>query len=130
MVEALGDRLKTFSDIVRLGRYFFAEELTHDPDAVKKRLRKEGVPAMLEGLRTLLETTEPYDLATLEQAVQDFAESRGIKMGDVVNPLRVAVTGQGVGPGLYDCLVILGRETCVRRVGETLAMLGDFPRPC
>ena len=44
-------------------------------------------------------------------------------MGDVVNPLRVAVTGQGVGPGLYDCLVILGRDVCRSRIGQTLEML-------
>ena len=45
-------------------------------------------------------------------------------MGDVVNPLRVATTGQGVGPGLYDCLVILGRESCRARIAQTLEMLG------
>jgi glutamyl-tRNA synthetase len=44
-------------------------------------------------------------------------------MGQVVNPLRVATTGQGVGPGLYDCLVILGRESCRARIASTLAML-------
>ena len=44
------------------------------------------------------------------------AERTGRKMGDVVNPLRVAVTGQGVGPGLYDCLVILGRDACQSRI--------------
>ncbi len=90
---------------------------------MKKRLRKEGVPAMLAELDMVLATTEPYDLATLEKAVHDYAERSGRKMGDVVNPLRVAVTGQGVGPGLYDCLVILGRETCRGRIGQTLEML-------
>ncbi len=43
VIVALGDRLKVFSDILKLGRYFFASELTYEPDAVKKRLRKEGV---------------------------------------------------------------------------------------
>ena len=105
---ALGDRLKVFSDILKLGRFFFTETLTYDPDAVKKRLRKEGVPAMLAELDQVLAEVEPFDLATLEKAVHDYAEQSGRKMGDVVNPLRVAVTGQGVGPGLYDCLVILG----------------------
>lgn len=123
VVEALGDRLKTFSDIVKLGRYFFTETLTHDPDAVKKRLKKDGVQGMLAELRDELAKVEPYDLATLEATVHNFAEIRGIKMGDVVNPLRVAITGQGVGPGLYDCLVILGRDGCTRRIGETLDML-------
>ena len=125
VVEALGDRLKVFSDIVRLGRYFFAEEIAHDPDAVKKRLRKEHVPAMLEELSGVLATVEPYDLPSLETAVHDYAEERGIKMGDVVNPLRVAVTGQAVGPGLYDCLSLIGRDKCRERIARTLAMLAE-----
>jgi len=123
VLGALGDRLKVFSDILKLGRYFFTDELTHDPDAVKKRLRKEGVAEMLGELDTVLGEVEPYDLATLEAAVHAYAEKSGRKMGDVVNPLRVATTGQGVGPGLYDCLVILGRETCRRRIAQTVAML-------
>src|SRR5205807_9074604 len=100
VIEALGDPLKVFSDILALGRYFFTETLTHDPDAVKKRLRKEGVPELLRGLDTVLAEVEPYDVPTLERAVHEFAEARGLSMGNVVNPLRVATTGQGVGPGL------------------------------
>lgn len=48
-------------------------------------------------------------------------------MGNVVNPLRVAVTGQAVGPGLYDCLVILGEKTCRERIEATLTMLEQKP---
>jgi glutamyl/glutaminyl-tRNA synthetase len=123
VLAALGDRLKVFSDILKLGRFFFCGELTFDPDAVKKRLSKDGVPGMLAELGALIATVEPYDLATLEKAVHDYAEKSGRKMGDVVNPLRVAVTGQGVGPGLYDCLVILGREVCQSRIAQALEML-------
>jgi glutamyl-tRNA synthetase len=127
VIVALGDRLKIFSDIVKLGRYFFTDDITHEPDAVKKRLRKEGVPKMLAEMGEILAKIEPYDLAGLEKAVHEYGDSHGLKMGDVVNPLRVAVTGQAVGPGLYDCLVILGRETCVRRIGETVKMLEVSP---
>lgn len=123
VITALGDRLKTFSDMIKLGRYFFTETMSYDPDAVKKRLRKEGVPAMLGELSELLASAEPYHADVLERAVHDYAERTGRKMGDVVNPLRVAVTGQGVGPGLYDCLVILGRDVCRERIAGTLAML-------
>ncbi len=123
VLVALGDRLKVFSDILKLGRFFFTETPGYDPDAVKKRLRKQGVPAMLAELDQVLAQTDPYDEATLEKAVHDYAERTGRKMGDVVNPLRVAVTGQGVGPGLYDCLVILGRESCRARIGQALEML-------
>jgi glutamyl-tRNA synthetase len=123
VIGALGDRLKVFSDILTLGRYFFTETLTHDPDAVKKRLKKEGVAKMLLELDEVLAKAEPYDLATLEKAVHAYAESHGHPMGQVVNPLRVATTGQGVGPGLYDCLVILGRDSCRARIAATVAML-------
>jgi glutamyl-tRNA synthetase len=129
VLEALGDRLKVFSDILKLGRFFFTETLTHDPDAVKKRLLKEGVPALLAELDSVLAQAEPFDLATLEKAVHDYAERAGRKLGDVVNPLRVAVTGQGIGPGLYDCLVILGRETCRARIRQALELLRDSSRP-
>ena len=125
VIHALGDRLKVFSDILKLGRYFFTPDLSYEPDAVKKRLRKDHVPAMLEELDAVLADVEPFDLATLEKAVHDYAERSGRKMGDVVNPLRVATTGQGVGPGLYDCLHILGRETCRARIKQTLAMLSE-----
>jgi glutamyl-tRNA synthetase len=123
VLHALGDRLKVFSDILKLGRFFFAREMVFEPEAVKKRLRKEGVVAMLAELDGLLAAVEPFDVSTLEKTVHDYAERTVRKMGDVVNPLRVAVTGQGVGPGLYDCLFILGRDDCRSRIGLTLEML-------
>jgi len=127
VILALGDRLKVFSDILKLGRFFFTEELVHDPDAVKKRLRKDTVPALLAELDAVLAEVEPYDLGTLEKAIHAYAERSGRKMGDVVNPLRVATTGQAVGPGLYDCLFILGRATCRARIAQTLDLLRAEP---
>ena len=123
VIVALGDRLKVFSDILKLGRFFFTDAFELDPEAVKKRLRKEGVASMLAELELVLAQVEPYDVANLEKSVHDYAERTGRKMGDVVNPLRVAATGQGVGPGLYDCLFILGRATVLSRIGQTLEKL-------
>lgn len=125
VITALGDRLKVFSDILSLARYFFTETLTFDPDAVKKRLRKDGVPALLKQLDELLGQVEPYDVPTLEKALHDFGQSNSIPMGQIVNPLRVATTGQGVGPGLYDCLAILGREACRARITAALDLLAS-----
>ncbi len=123
VIAALGDRLKVFSDILSLGRYFFTETIAFEPDAVKKRLRKEGVPVILEQMSEVLATVEPFDVATLENAVHAYAESHGLGLGLVVNALRVATTGQGVGPGLYDCLAILGRDVCRSRIAVTRGML-------
>ncbi len=123
VILALGDRLKVFSDILKLGRYFFTEAPVYDADAVKKRLRKEGVPEMLRHLDAMLAAVEPFDILTLEAATHAFGEAHELSLGNVVNPLRVATTGQAVGPGLYDCLAILGRDACRSRIAATLAML-------
>ncbi len=123
VITALGDRLKIASDIIKLGRYFFEAEISYDPAAVKKRLKKEGVPEILKDLKTLLSEVETFDEATLEPAIKQYVESNDVPLGKVVNAIRVATTGQGVGPGLYDCLVILGREACIDRVDKTLIML-------
>jgi nondiscriminating glutamyl-tRNA synthetase len=123
VITALGDRLKVFADVLKLGRFFFTDTLAYDADAVKKRLRKDGVAVMLEDLDLVLAQVEPFDLASLEAAVHTYAERTGRKMGDVVNPLRVAITGQGVGPGLYECLAILGRDACRARIRQTVEML-------
>jgi len=129
VIDALGDRLKVYSDILTLGRYFFTAELTYDPAAVKKRLKKDGVPQLLTELDQVLAEQEPYTVAALEVAVHDYTESHGQTMGTVVNALRVATTGQGVGPGLYDCLAILGRDVCRARIAQTLTMLQNSEPP-
>ncbi|MFO0959341.1 MAG: glutamate--tRNA ligase [Isosphaeraceae bacterium] len=124
VINALGDRLKVFSDILKQGRFFFTDALNFDPEAVKKRLRKPAaVPEILADVTALLTEAEPYDAPALESSLHAYGEKSGRKMGDIVNAVRVAITGQGVGPGLYDCLVILGRDDCRRRIAETLKML-------
>ena len=50
-----------------------------------------------------------------------FIESAGIKIGDIVHTLRVAVTGKSVGPGVYDCLALVGRDSCLARIDRALA---------
>jgi glutamyl-tRNA synthetase len=123
VLQALGDRLKVFSDIVKLGRFFFEKDVRHDPAAVKKRLMKSGAQALLDDLKRLLAEVEPFELDALEHAVHDYAERSGRKLGDVVNALRVATTGQAIGPGLYDCLVILGRDACLRNLEKARSLL-------
>ncbi len=56
----------------------------------------------------------------LEAALQAFIAEQGIKIGDIIHAIRVATTGKAVGAGLYDCLEILGKETCLTRIDRAL----------
>jgi glutamyl-tRNA synthetase len=64
----------------------------------------------------------PWDTASLETAVRDFAEARGLKLGQAAQPLRAALTGSTASPPIFDVMAVLGR-------GESLARLADASNP-
>ncbi len=98
------------------------DKLTYDEKAFDKRVRNAPEAAdLLTRLKTVLTTTEPFDAVTLEPALKAFVERAGLQMGNIVHPLRVALTGKGVGFGLFDTMAILGRAACLARIDRVLA---------
>jgi glutamyl-tRNA synthetase len=124
IVEAAGDRLKVAGDILDYDDFFVADsELRYDTGAFEKRIRKpETGRELLQQFRAELGASEPFTVEPLEQLLQEFVQSRGIKAGDIVHAVRVAVTGKAVGFGLFDTLAILGRERCLGRIDRALAL--------
>jgi glutamyl-tRNA synthetase len=84
-------------------------------------LRKDGVQELLTKFRDRLAAVEPFDAKTLESLMHDFMAAEGIKIGQIIHAVRVAVTGQSIGLGLFDTLAILGRERVLRRIERALA---------
>src|SRR5262245_41782131 len=123
IVEAAGDRLKVFGDILAYADFFFQDEIVYDERAFDKNLRKPGAKELLAQFRDVLSTVEPFELQPLERALEQFVEQQAIKTGDIIHALRVATTGKAVGPGLYDCLAILGKQTCLERIDRALARI-------
>jgi nondiscriminating glutamyl-tRNA synthetase len=121
IVEACGERIKLFSDILTYGAFFFRKDPVYDKDALKKRVQKEGTPDLLRKAAAMLKTVEAFDHDTLEKAVQGFCEQHQVKLADINHALRVSTTGVPVGPGLFDCLAILGKEETLRRIDLALA---------
>ena len=122
VITAIGDRLKVFSDILDYREFFVVdEELPYDAKALKQKIQDvPEAPALLAGIRERLATIEPFDAATLDKLVHDFVAEQGIKIGQMIHPLRIAVSGKTVGVGLFDMLAILGRERCLLRIDNTL----------
>jgi glutamyl-tRNA synthetase len=123
VVEACGDRLKLFSDILLYGAPFFHPEPVYDPKAVEKRLAKGDAPALLRAFRGVLATAEPFTTTALEEKLRAFCEQRGVSAGTLIHPLRVSTTGMEVGPGVFDCLEILGKQETLRRIDLGLALV-------
>jgi glutamyl-tRNA synthetase len=121
IVEAAGDRLKVFGDIIAYADFFFVDEVSYDAAAFEKSVRKPGAAELLGKFRAALEQVEPFDAPHLETALHSFVAAEGIKTGDIIHAVRVATTGKAVGPGLYDCLEILGKDACLKRIDSALA---------
>ena len=122
IIAAAGDRLKVAGDILAYADFFFlpTEKLAVDQATFDKHVRKAGAVELLKALRADLSASGDFDPAALERTLHEFIAKRGIKPADIVHAVRVAISGKSVGPGLYDCLAILGRETSLERIDRAI----------
>ena len=79
-------------------------------------------PALLGRLQTALDAVDRWDAEALEDAVRRVADDAGIKLGQVAQPLRAALTGRKTSPGIFDVLELLGREESLGRIADQMAV--------
>ena len=120
IVEALGDRIKVFGDILLQASFFFGEEVSYDEKAFHKRVLAHGAVDKLTAYRAFLAERGAFDAAALERDTQEFLQTHSLGLGDIVHVVRVAVTGSATGPGFFDCLEIVGKERVLRRIDRAL----------
>jgi glutamyl-tRNA synthetase len=122
IVAAAGDRLKVWGDILDYDEMFVADDaLSYDEKAFTKRLAKpDGAAERLAEVRGKLATTGDFTAAGLDALLHAYVEAEGIRMGDVIHALRVAVTGKAVGFGMFETLEILGKDACLSRIDRAL----------
>jgi glutamyl-tRNA synthetase len=117
IVELIRERFHTLKDFSGQGRAYFSDDFDFDEAAVKKNLLKE--PRLRELLPTLadkLEEVEPFTDETSEAALRSFADEAGVKPGLLINASRTMLTGQSVGPSMFEVFKVIGRERAVRRL--------------
>jgi len=108
-------RAHTLRDAAASLDFLFASEVQFDEKAKDKFLSPER-GAQLRPLSTVVAAVEPFDASSLEQAVKAWVEREGLKLGAVAQPARVALTGRTKSPGLFDVMVLLGRERTLARL--------------
>ena len=77
---------------------------------------------MLRALAAALSPLQPFDAAAIDAALRRFAEAAGLKLGQVAQPLRAAVTGSTMSPGIDATLAALGRDETLARIGAVVAV--------
>jgi glutamyl-tRNA synthetase len=117
------ERVIFAEELVSAGDYFFRDPEEYEPKGVEKRWKDDSA-GLVSDYADSLAALPRFDEASLETSLRELAERRGVGAGRVIHPVRLAVSGVSFGPGLFEMLALLGRETVVRRLRRASEVLG------
>ncbi|WP_373058048.1 glutamate--tRNA ligase [Gemmatimonas sp.] len=124
VLELLRVRARLTDEIVQLATTFFGETVEYDTEAIGKQWRDAAVTGdILQATHDRLALLESWEPAAMEEALRKLAEEQGISGGKIFQPLRVALTGKTVSPGIFEVLLYVGREHSLARVAAAVAFL-------
>lgn len=118
-VRTLKPRSKTLLEMAEKSLFYF-KEITYEPEADAKFLVPES-SELLEELLSVLKAVEVFTRDGLERVFSVFIETRRIKLGVVAQPLRVALTGTTVSPGIFEVMEVMGQEQVAKRLSKAIA---------
>jgi glutamyl-tRNA synthetase len=116
------EKIQTLAEFWPLVAFLF-DGPADDAAAFAKTIGADGGDEALRAARAAIAAAEPFDAATIETALRGVVESRGVKAGKVFQPVRVAIAGSTVSPGIFESVELLGREQTLDRIDAALARL-------
>ncbi len=120
IVDLFKVRMSTLTDFLEWADFVFVDKLTVD-DAVRQQHLSRDRSKEFQLLSERIGRLDQFDTASLEKAFRDLVAELGIQTSELVHPVRVALTGKAIGPGLFDTMAILGKEKTVQRLREAFA---------
>lgn len=122
VVTMMKDRVSFVRELWPLCSFFFIPPVEYDEKTVRKRWKENSAQVMGE-LADLLEGLDDFSLEHQEQVVMAWVESKGYKLGDVMNAFRLTLVGEGKGPGMFDISAFLGKDETLRRLRRAIEVL-------
>ncbi|SHF13999.1 glutamyl-tRNA synthetase [Thermoanaerobacter uzonensis DSM 18761] len=120
IVSAVREREKTLVDIADAMSYYFTEVNEYEEKGVKKYFTKEKVVDILRKAVVTLKEVEPFNKFTTEESYRKLVEELQISSGELFHPTRLAISGRTFGPGLFDIMELLGKETTIERIEKAI----------
>src|SRR2546423_1742535 len=123
-IDLIRQRFYTLKDFSGQGRAYLSDDFESDPQAVAKNLKKEPrLKELLPALAERLERVEPWTTETIENALRAFADESGVKAGLLINASRTALTGQAVGPSMFEVFDVVGRGRSAKRLRDAARLV-------
>ena len=120
VVKAYAERTHTLKEMAQKALCYYQDFSEYDPAGVKKWIKEGSVQVLKEAL-AVLEAAPSWEAQPLDEALSDLAKRLEIGMGKVGQPLRLALTGSAMSPGIGDTLVLCGRERSLKRIAAAIA---------
>lgn len=125
LVDTVRVRVKTLQEIADASDYFFKDVESYDEKGVAKHFKPEAV-ALLEECIAAVEADDVYSLETTEAAYNKIAADNNLALGKVIHPTRLALTGRTVSPGMFDVMVLLGKEKTLARLHKAVEFIKNM----
>lgn len=125
MVKSLQERSKTLLELLDMGRFYFEADVVYEEKAAKKFLTAELAPVFAE-LCDALDALPEFAEAEIGGVFESLCERRGMKLGKIAQPVRVALTGVTVSPGIYETIHALGKDEALRRLRAAARYLREL----
>jgi glutamyl-tRNA synthetase len=122
-IELLKPRAKKLGDFSSTFKAFFSEDFDYEDAAARKFLADPKLKDLIPALAEQYAADRSFTLQSTEDTLRSFAEKNLVKAGLLINALRVGLTGQGVAPGLFEVMQVLGRERTLERMHKLGAYL-------
>lgn len=122
-IDLLRARYRTLSDFTSLGRPYFEDDFDYEPASVSKNLKDTSLVTLLPGLADKLEKLQDFSAEAVEAVLRTYASQCGVKAGLLINAARTALTGQSVGPGMFDVFATIGQRRSVERLRRAVRLV-------
>lgn len=123
LIKLYKTRLPTLEHFSKLAGFFFKEEIDYDGESVDKFLKIPEAVDYLSKFTDALEKSSPFDKINIETNVRFLVSELGIKAGEIIHPVRVALTGGTVSPGIFEVIEYLGKEKSIARLLKVINKL-------
>jgi glutamyl-tRNA synthetase len=122
-LETCKGKINTFDELPTYCAFYFTDDFDYNPEGVAKHFTAAN-KTRLKAVREALGALERFDAAEIEATLKSTAAKLGVKVGGIVHPTRLGVTGSNVGPSLYHLLEVLGKEKVIARIDRALRKIG------
>lgn len=125
ILSEIQNRIKFLVDVVDFAKYFFTDDYEYNEQVVEKILDKPEVEEILNYVYYALSSLPNFDEELVKPVFKEGLKKFDVKMGGLIQPIRVALTGSNISPGIYDVLELLGKERVLERIERTLKIIKE-----